>query len=500
MYSVVENMTEQKLVAQATEFVKINGPPGTGKTTKLMNEMLGLLKAGADIKEIAFMGFTRASCDEALKRARALVPEMEADKRYWFRTIHATCFYLCIKRGLFIKKKVVDYQASKAFCDAVGLSPPSLDDDNVEGGEVSTGTAFFSTLSYLVNTFTPMSEFEKCPHAGALAGMNFEDLSNAWKKFKKDRNLIDFNDMLTTAYGYKVHLPVKYLFADEHQDDSPLQDAIVKMFAQGKKKVWIAGDANQSIYEFQGANPKLLLDFKVNEEVTLPRSYRVPENIWLKAQELIKMNEFRTKTEDVTSNGPGGQYIWLKGVDPRHVEKIMAHVNGEVFILFRTNYHCKKFSWKLAENGILFKNIDGEKEKMFGWNKKKVEFVNKIFGATSDPYKRNRILEEEGNALKMNQYAIKFLQYYVRHSGLIDPSKIKVKIGTIHSAKGREADTVIIFDNVTGRVMDGMETQEGMEAERRCWYVGITRARKKLCIVHDYFSWIGNTGVFPLPE
>lgn len=491
-------MSKKTVTQVTTEYEKVNGLPGTGKTTYLINQFQHLLNEGVPIEKIGFLGFTRAACDEALQRAKKICPELENGKRYWIRTIHATCFYLGICNGMFLGKKVAGYEHTKKFCEQCGLEPPKVDDDNAEGGDVSSGTAFFSTQSFLVNTFTDVSEWQNCPHSDVLVKLHvdFPDLVEAWKVFKRQYNLIDFNDMLSEIYSYtypngeKLNMPVEYLFADEYQDNSPLQDALIKQFSIGKKKVWIAGDANQAIYEFQGAKPTLLLNFKTGREVTLPKSYRCPEEIWSKAQELIKLNETRTNTDGVASRGSGGLYKKIKA-DARSFEDLIDLIDGSgtTYFLLRTNYLAKNISWKLAENGILFKYLDGEKEKLFGWTKKKLEVLNTALKQSTDVWARNRTLERVGREKNMSETTIRWLQYYVKYSYPFNTKNCKVFIGTIHSAKGREADTVILFDSITGRVIDGLETVEGQEAERRCWYVAISRARQKLYVVNDYFAW-----------
>jgi DNA helicase II / ATP-dependent DNA helicase PcrA len=61
---------------------------------------------------------------------------------------------------------------------------------------------------------------------------------------------------------------------------------------------------------------------------------------------------------------------------------------------------------------------------------------------------------------------------------LEDPPK--VILGTIHSVKGGEADVVMLFPDVSPQGFEQMWDQEGMDAARRLFYVGMTRARNTL--------------------
>jgi superfamily I DNA/RNA helicase len=74
--------------------------------------------------------------------------------------------------------------------------------------------------------------------------------------------------------------------------------------------------------------------------------------------------------------------------------------------------------------------------------------------------------------------------YATTYKQPIDPSRIACMLGTIHSSKGREADTVILFDDITEKVLGNTITPLGLEDERRVFYVGMTRAKRKLVIVN----------------
>lgn len=62
----------------------------------------------------------------------------------------------------------------------------------------------------------------------------------------------------------------------------------------------------------------------------------------------------------------------------------------------------------------------------------------------------------------------------------------KIRIGTIHAAKGMEADNVIVLSSVGRRIRDGEEnSDERHDEERRIEYVAVTRARRRLVLAHD---------------
>ncbi len=65
----------------------ILGPPGTGKTTTLLNLVEEFLRSGTDIKNIGYFSFTKKAAWEATRRAeeKFMIDQKEIP---YFRTLH----------------------------------------------------------------------------------------------------------------------------------------------------------------------------------------------------------------------------------------------------------------------------------------------------------------------------------------------------------------------------------------------------------------------------
>ena len=69
----------------------IFGPPGTGKTTRLIKIVEGHLLQKKDPKKIGFMSFSRKAAEEARTRAVASL-EIDYKDMLFFRTLHSLAF------------------------------------------------------------------------------------------------------------------------------------------------------------------------------------------------------------------------------------------------------------------------------------------------------------------------------------------------------------------------------------------------------------------------
>jgi len=69
------------------------------------------------------------------------------------------------------------------------------------------------------------------------------------------------------------------------------------------------------------------------------------------------------------------------------------------------------------------------------------------------------------------------------------PVAVDTRVLTIHASKGAEASQVVLYDGVTGSVLESMGESENLEEnEYRTWYVALTRASERLHFVRGAFE------------
>ena len=92
---------------------RIFGPPGTGKTTTLLNMVDDALGKGVPSTNIAFLAFTRKAAREAKERACARFDlDHEKDLPY-FRTLHSLAYSMIGSHNSLMQKEDYDELSQK---------------------------------------------------------------------------------------------------------------------------------------------------------------------------------------------------------------------------------------------------------------------------------------------------------------------------------------------------------------------------------------------------
>lgn len=341
--------------------------------------------------------------------------------------------------------------------------------------------------------------------------------------------------------GEGAFIDTKKLYVDECQDLTPLQWDWYLAQKLVCDEIVLGFDDDQTIYGWAGANPSQILDEEGDFEV-LEKTYRIPKNIWEVCDGVIRQVDKR-QPKNVIPHGDGGEVYTYENPSPR---KITSHLEGDdsILILFRARYMINDFIKDvLHPRGIPYDNMSTyetwEKDvvalrdalaKIDNNAKLNGEDINnlKTFynGNVDFDFNRTEDVMDSFGGLSAKKVREKFglhsrspvndyiknitddINYYQQQAILgnisNDNSNLypeRVRIGTIHSAKGRESDTVIIATDSTKRIISNMVEENKnsdkymTDAERRVYYVGMTRAKEKLVLAEGL---IDNMHCIPL--
>lgn len=453
----------------------VYGPPGTGKTTFLLKLIEKELET-SDPNDIAFVSFTNQGVNEGTNRACKKFGFKKKDLNY-FRTLHSLCFRaMNANREEMISKK--DY---RLFSDATGISFCGYYTEDMR----SENDSYLHCVSLEKHHPKAAERMKK-----RLVNDRYIYIRFQYSELKKQLGIKDYDDLLIDYLNHGKPLKIKTAFIDEAQDLTQLQWKVAEKMFSNAETVYVAGDDDQAVYEWAGADVKKFMGYS-SDELVLNKSYRLPESVLQIAKRVTEDVRIR-KDKQFVSNGEEGEVVMT--TSPHY-----AKLKGGELVLARTNAEAKRLSAIAAEKGLPF-SIKG-----------KLSLDKKIVKAISlyDSYSQHGAMTEE---LHNNRHMFKnldrglpwqveldidrdHLDYYERVYAKGTQDVEPVMFNTFHGSKGSENKHVILSTGLSTKVAKNFVDER--DAELRCLYVGLTRTKNKLTIIsemgtnsypHKYFT------------
>jgi DNA helicase-2/ATP-dependent DNA helicase PcrA len=569
------------------QVTRLFGGPGSGKTTALLDRVDEMLDEGVAVRDVLVVSYTRAAASEVRERLAERLDRSPRSLKGNVSTMHAKAYELLnLSRG-----DVVGEKHKEEFCEEYGLEF----EDEYEGSRrrsarsTTIGNKIIATSQWLQRTRRDVADWYDVPFKwdeeevrlppdvdpNAQTGNKYTptwpsdddridvpEAIRAWRAYKGREGVVGFADMLERVKQRSLVPSVDHLVIDEFQDITTLQYEVYEEWRPHMESVIIAGDDDQVVYAWQGADPNLLLDERVDDDVVLPNSYRLPSRILHTVNREIRHIEKRQE-KDLKPRKQGGRVEAVRSPSMLElVRNVKATVEEDedcsVMVLFRARYQMFQFVDEFVGEGIPFVSLTDTRlwtDRLRGY----VDAVEKVdAGDPVDGLEARRLAEmlvdsafgtgerddlfdaiddlqdEEGvDDLTDMEVSAEFVEEYApflpgpgsaadmlsrvsnfqersvkayfsgRYRGM-DPSRVRV--GTIHSAKGREADHVFVATDLTEKVVEQMaasvpdpEEVSGVteftknadpvptltDNERRVFYVGMSRARERLVLLEN---------------
>lgn len=477
------------------------GAPGTGKTTRLISITEDALDRGIAPHEIAFCSFTNAAADEARRRA---MEKFKLDRKElpYFRTLHSLAF----RELNLAKKDVLGDDHLKELADVTGELVSALDRP-IEASQAGASADPLLTIDHFART--TLTSLREAWEANQTAGGDLDwfrllRFSEAYRIYRRDRELVDYTDMLQMYATEDRAQPtrVRVAILDEAQDMTLLQWMVAdKAFCQADE-LWVAADDDQSIHRWAGAAEDHLLALNDYEKEVLPLSYRLPQDVFDLSQEIIGRvtKRYRKNVRAADHEGSVGFVASANDVDLS---------SGQWLMMARTRYQLQALEAEARDQGVTYKmkgvssvnprhlkaiqayeglragkEVEGENAleamRMMGRSARGVD-EKKIYNADALGLELGDVLWHDA-LVKM---PLDDREYYLScmRRGQRLQDEPRVRIDTFHGAKGQEADNVLMSTDMTKQVHQGY--LDDPNQEHRVFYVGATRARRNLHLIES---------------
>jgi DNA helicase-2/ATP-dependent DNA helicase PcrA len=487
----------------------ILGPPGTGKTTTLLNLVDEFIKTGIRPKQIGYFSFTKKAANEAATRASEKFGlDIETDLEN-FRTLHSFAFR---KLGI-TKEKMMGPDDYREFGIKCGIPIKTTSFSNDDGTFNSDNEYLTIINTARVKRMDLLEYYDSRQNILDIERNTLYLLSEELKKFKKEKGLKDFTDLLEDFILKEIHPSFEVLFIDEAQDLSLLQWDMVRCIWANAKKTYIAGDDDQAIFKWAGADVDHFIALKeeVDDIKILDQSYRIPGGpIHELSQKIINkvQNRFEKKYKPRPEEGILKRYSDITQVNMSE---------GKWLILSSANYFledakdlCEIQGWYYQYRGInsvslkLLLALSNWEAWRKGAHLNHLEIKNiyAYLGSNVLPgFKKGKTFHtEEKYTLKQCQEKYGLIidkvwfesfegldtitENYIRNmraNGEKINKNPRIIMSTIHGAKGGEADKVLLMQDVTNAALETFSHDP--DELHRLFYTGATRAKKELHVL-----------------
>lgn len=376
---ILDNLNEQqiKAVTETEGYIRVIAGAGSGKTRALASRFAYIVnELGINPANILCVTFTNKAALEMRNRVKKMIGH-DYDLSY-ITTYHGFCVRVLredIHKVRYPKNFIIlDAEDQKAILRDI-FEELQLDSKNF---------TFKQILNYIANQKYTLDYIPTLLAGKAREAKN--DLEKIFSKYldKQLRNYaLDFDDLVNfTLYIYFNHPDIlekwqqriHYIQVDEMQDSSEEQYKLVKLLSNHHGNLFVVGDPDQTIYEWRGARPEILVhfdeDFKGTQTIIMNRNYRSTSKILELSNHLIKNNRLRVQKDMFTQTQGGvdvvhfhAQSEWEEGLwiinEIKRLKKEDQATYSDMAVLYRANYLSRNIEQALIQAGIPYVIFSG---------------------------------------------------------------------------------------------------------------------------------------------
>jgi len=277
--------------------------PGSGKTATLTARVARLIEQGQDKSfRILCLTFTRKAAAEMRERLLSLVPN--AKDRVLLTTFHSFATDILRQHGSHFGLSP-DFEILEE-AERVGIVKSVLEEKTGDFTKFVSAEKALTAIDFLLRSVTPDDKVPKLLK-DTEAAQQLQLLFARYKELLKQQNCLDYGAILyfceellreRPRVSKQLRTVYRYICVDEFQDTNVAQFRMLRAIAPDKDaNVFIVGDDDQVIYQWNGASPNRVQELEQHYDLTtiqLPENYRCPPEVVALANALIVHNGERS--------------------------------------------------------------------------------------------------------------------------------------------------------------------------------------------------------------
>ncbi len=448
------NPSQLKAVVYQGDHLLITAGPGTGKTHTLTQRILKDISALPSGEKVLAITFTNKA---ALEMQHRLVQQSADMSKIFVGTFHSFCL-----------------QFLRQHYREDGL-PADVQVASTEEVESLTKELWPQhSVSQRRDLLQRISRWKSVEFL-----QPFPEQVTAYNKFLRQHKRLDFDDLLLEALKLMSFNPsllketqetYRHIFVDEYQDINPLQHTLLKALAGPGVTLTVIGDPNQAIYGFRGSDVRFFESFRDDfpgaENLSLQDNYRSAQNLLTASGQVMA----------------GSRFAYLSGLN--------AQVYDEGHLIIHESPTDKAEAEYVVHE--VEKLVGGTS--MFSHDSARVgkeQAAEQGFGDIAVLYRLNaqknllkEALERSGIPYEISGDKSVKEELLPRGDDKYQERSERVALMTVHASKGLEFPVVFIVgceENILPLNIEGLTSDT--EEERRLFYVGMTRAKRRLYLV-----------------
>jgi superfamily I DNA/RNA helicase len=351
---------------------------------------------------------------------------------------------------------------------------------------LSCNNPYFQMIQRAINKDIDIrAEFDLNEHDKKQVS-DYDTLNHIYRNllvYKDKNNLFDFNDIIKSVLHSDKIPMFKAIFIDEAQDLSPLQWQLYDKLKYHCEQMYLAGDDDQAIYAWAGADVKRFVK-EPAREIVLRRSRRISKAVQEESTRPINNIIGIRKLKKYYPRDYEGESHYISDLNQVDLTQ------GKWLILTRTKSNLLDIMKDLKRKNFYYQSNKGKSFKV-GMYEAAVAYTKWTMGEILD--------EKEISAVKefiptgdwddkvpwydkfvADQKEILYLRNLIASKENLK-EKARIWLSTIHAIKGGEEDNVILSLHQGRTVQQGIKLSiDKQDEEHRVWYVGITRARNNI--------------------